>query len=370
MNVLETGKQRAMALAIGSIVLVTLATGCGSGTATKAGKAESPSRVVLRAAGFAEVPAVEFFRKRVAELSHGALRVEIVDSWDNLEQDREQHFVSLVADGTADLGWVNTWAFDTLGVTSFQALTAPMLIESYPLEQAVLASDIPARMLPGLAALEVTGLALFGDVLRKPSAVEHPLLQPADWRGLKVAVGRSRVISDAVSGLGATPIPVGLDELPAFLRSGKVQAATVNIAHYASAGLDFYAPYLTQNVNLWPGVITLIGNPHRLALLSPDQRGWIDEAAKEASARSTELTEQAEPPLLASLCERGARFATASQAQLAALRHTFAPVVERLERDAASRAFVTEILRLKRSTPGVAEYAVPPTCRDRKGATP
>lgn len=50
------------------------------------------------------------------------------------------------ASGTADLAWVRTQVFETLGVESFQALTAPMLIDSYPLEQ-VLASDIPGRML-------------------------------------------------------------------------------------------------------------------------------------------------------------------------------------------------------------------------------
>ncbi len=355
-------------LGIAATVLVALAAGCGSKAATKVGK--TPVRpVVLHAAGLDAVAAA-YFSRRVAELSHGALRVEVVDAWDNLKSDREQHLVSLVADGTADLGWVSTLAFDTLGVTSFQALTAPMLIESYPLERAVLASDIPAKMLPGLASLKVTGLALFGDSLRKPGAVKAPLLRPADWGGLKVAVGRSRVISDAISGLGAMPITVGYNELPAFLRSGKVQATTMNIARYASDGIDVYAPYVTQNVNLYPGVIALIANPHRLAQLSPNQRTWIDEAAKEASARSTELVERAQPPLLASLCKSGARFATASPAQLAAFRQAFAPVVERLERDPATRAFVTQILRLNRSTPGVAGYVVPPACRVRTGATP
>ena len=225
-------------------------------------------------------------------------------------------------------------------------------------------------MLPSLAPLKVTGLALLADSLRKPNAVKRPLLQPADWRGLKTAIGRSRLISDALRGLGAVPIPVGYNELPAFLRNGKVQATATSIARYASDGLDFYAPYVTQNVNLWPGVITLIANPHRLVQLSPEQRAWLDEAAREASSRSTELIERQQPTLLAELCKSGARFATASPAQLAAFRHAFAPVVTRLERDPATRAFVNKILRLKRSTPDVAEYVVPRACRVRKGATP
>ena len=356
-------------LGIGAIA-VALAAGCGSGSATKAGKAETPSGVVLRAAGFDDVPAVEYFRQRVAQLSHGAVRVEIVDSWDNLKTDREQHWVSLVADGTADLGWVNTWTFDTLGVTSLQALTAPMLVDSYPLEQAVLASDIPGKMLPGLATLKVTGLALLAEELRKPIAVAKPLVRPADWRGLEMAIARSRVKTDALTGLGAVPVPAGWDDGPAFLRSGKVQAIETNLRRYSIQGLDFYAPYVTRNANLWPGVIALIANPGRLAKLSDQQRAWLDQATKEAAARATELAERAEPPLLASLCKRGVRFATASPSQLAALRDAFAPAVQRLERDPETKAFVNQIMELKRSTPAAAAHPIPRACRAHTAATP
>ena len=50
-----------------------------------------------------------------------------------------------VADDTYDLGVVGTQVFDTLGVTSFQALNAPMLLDSYPLQAAVLESRLPDR---------------------------------------------------------------------------------------------------------------------------------------------------------------------------------------------------------------------------------
>src|SRR5207244_12594579 len=109
-------------------------------------------------------PSIEYFVKRVGELSGGALRIEDVAQAGNGEPQAEQEIVRDVAAGKADLGPVGTRVFDTLGVTSFQALTAPMLIENYPLEKAVIASEIPAAMLKGLDAstLGVTGLAVFG----------------------------------------------------------------------------------------------------------------------------------------------------------------------------------------------------------------
>jgi hypothetical protein len=63
-----------------------------------------------------------------------------------------------------------------MGVTSFQALQAPMLIDSYSLERAVIASSIPGQMLQGLNKVGVHGLGVVADGLRKPAAVKHPRL--------------------------------------------------------------------------------------------------------------------------------------------------------------------------------------------------
>ena len=51
-----------------------------------------------------------------------------------------------------------------------------MLIDNYALQKAVIDSEIPDHMLSGLDALGVTGLAVLADGLRKPIAVERPLL--------------------------------------------------------------------------------------------------------------------------------------------------------------------------------------------------
>ena len=82
-----------------------------------------------------------------------------------------------------DLGWVGTRVFDTLGVKSFQALTAPMLVDSYALENAVIESGITEEMMEGLDELGVVGLGVLPDGLRKPIGVTGPILGPADWRG-------------------------------------------------------------------------------------------------------------------------------------------------------------------------------------------
>ena len=95
----------------------------------------------------------------------------------------EQQVVKDVAAGSFDIGFAGTSVFDTLGVTSFQALSAPMLIDNYPLENAVIRSSLPGKMMAGLAKLNVTGLAVFGDEMRRPIGVRQPILSPGRLAG-------------------------------------------------------------------------------------------------------------------------------------------------------------------------------------------
>jgi TRAP-type C4-dicarboxylate transport system substrate-binding protein len=151
-----------VATAVGATVLAALTVGCGTTTATKAGKRNGP--LVLRMASRDSDPTFDlgaaYFVNRVGQVSGGALRVEVVPGWGNEKPDVEQQIVRAVTAGKVDLGAVGTRVFDTFGVSSFQALTAPMLIDSYALERAVFASQFPEQMLHGLARLNVTGLAV------------------------------------------------------------------------------------------------------------------------------------------------------------------------------------------------------------------
>jgi TRAP-type C4-dicarboxylate transport system substrate-binding protein len=177
-----------LATAALAVIAAVVAGGCSGGGAAgdKAGGSGEP--VVLRMANaygdLDVVPAVQDFVSRVKERSGGNLRIQVASTWGDYADDAEQQVVRAVAAGKADLGWAGARVFDTMGVTSFQALQAPMLIDSYALEQAVAASDLPGQMLQGLTKVGVGGLGVLGDGLRKPIAVKHPLVAVGDWRGI------------------------------------------------------------------------------------------------------------------------------------------------------------------------------------------
>jgi TRAP-type C4-dicarboxylate transport system substrate-binding protein len=351
---------------VGLFVIMTVLTSVACGAGASGDKAGGPGEAVVlhmanTGAHIQFTPAIEYFVSRVEEISDGNLRIGMVHEWGDFSPDAEQQVVRAVSAGEVDLGWSGTRVFDTMGVTTLQALTAPMLIDSYALEDAVIRSGITEQMLRGLDEVGVTGLAVVADGLRKPIAVDGPLLGPEDYHGLTFQAFRSEGHAEAIRALGANPTEVFGPSLDDGLENGEIQGFEKNLLVYEHNLMYTLAPYVTANVNLWPQMPVLFANPDRFATLTEEQRGWLRRAAADAAARSAALADR-DAQLLTFLCESGARFANASEADLAALRRAFAPVYSMLERDPETKAFIERIEELKLATPPGPQLAIPPGC--------
>jgi TRAP-type C4-dicarboxylate transport system substrate-binding protein len=119
-------------------------------------------------------------------------------------------------------------------------------------------------------------------------------------------------------------------------------------------------------VTLWPQFDVLFANPARLASLTPQQRGWLQQAAADAARNSVTLVAGQNSPYIGQACAMGARFATATPADLAALRRAFTPVYRSLEADPQTSAFIAQIQQLKKATPPGLAPAIPAGCAARQ----
>jgi TRAP-type C4-dicarboxylate transport system substrate-binding protein len=366
------GRIRLVTVALAAVVAV-VAGGCsGDGAISdKAGGSGAP--VVLRMANPAGdlevVPLIKDFVSQVKEHSGGNVRIEVVHRWGDFAADAEQQVVRAVAAGKVDLGWAGTRVFDTMGVPSFQALQAPMLIDSYALEQAVVTSDIPGQMMRGLDKLGVRGFGTLANGLRRPIAVKQPMLGVADWRGMMFGTYRSQGQAKAIRALGATPMEVVGPVREQALKDGKLQGFELSLSFYSHLVLAQRAPYVTANVTLWPEMDVLFANPGRLAALTGQQRGWLQQAAQDTAGRSAALADR-DAQSLNNTCQSGARFANASEADLAALRKAFVPVYASLEQDRQTKAFIQRIQMLKQSIPAGASLVIPAGCTGKARTQP
>jgi TRAP-type C4-dicarboxylate transport system substrate-binding protein len=267
------------------------------------------------------LPAVQYFLDRVKQLSGGQLQIDVRSSWGGGAPGYEPGVLRDVRGGKADLAWLGTRVFDTAGVHSFQALSAPLLVDSYALEKAVLQGPLPARMLVGLQPIGLVGLTVLGDKLRKPFGTKHYLLEPADYAGLAFRTYDSDVQEQAVRALGAHPSDIGWAGLYDALKSGTLQGTETDLRSYTGGGDAAVAPYATVNVNLWPRTTALVANASAFARLTRQQQGWLKRAAAEASTDSLALL-GGDEPLLAQSCSQGARPTFASRHDIALLEKT------------------------------------------------
>src|SRR5262249_22164611 len=128
-----------------------LVAGCGGASSDKAGGARAVKPLTLTLANDLAGPQeVEHYADAGRRLSQGRITIRIVSRWRFRALDAETRLIGDVKAGRADLGWVGTRAWDSVGVHGFRALETPMLIDSFALERRVVPSRVTDAMLPGV----------------------------------------------------------------------------------------------------------------------------------------------------------------------------------------------------------------------------
>jgi TRAP-type C4-dicarboxylate transport system substrate-binding protein len=333
------------------LAVMAVLAGCGSPGFNKAGDSQPRHPVVLTLANFNGISGeLDGFTGNVWRLSGGTMRIDIKYRWRNGQVNYENGLIGDVRAGKADLGVVGSRAWDSVGVTSFRALGAPLLIDSYALQDRVLRSRLIGQMLRGLRPLGLAGIGVLPGPLRKPLGITRPLLTPADYAGLKVGVQQSLVADATMRALGATPVWFPVAGPITGFGGVEQQISSISGNQYDRAG-----KYLTANVNLWPRPLVLFANGKTWATLTPAQRRILTQAVTSDLAAETNVVRGNERTDTAILCRRGRlRFLDASPAGLAALRRAVQPVYGQLERDPQTRRYIRQIQALRQTIPAEA----------------
>jgi len=328
-------------------------TGCSGGSDKAGGKTAKKADVLRLAVGTDSVE-LGGFAEEVNRLSAGAVRIIILPNWRDGQATFERGTIAAVRAGTVDLGAVASRAWDSVGVTSFRALGAPLLIDSYALQQRVLTSPISGKMLAGLRSTGLVGLGVLPGTLRRPLGARRPLLAPSDYRGLRIGLQQSRLASATLRALGATPVPIAAGD-PAETLDG----VESNVTAIVNTHQDRHARYLTTNVVLWPRPLVIFASRQTLARLTPAQRELLRRAVAADLTPETKHLVSFERLATATECSQGRmRFVAASPADVAAMRRAAQPFYDGLERDPQTDRFVAEIQRMRRQV-GAPVSAVP-----------
>ncbi|WP_166548435.1 TRAP transporter substrate-binding protein [Agromyces luteolus] len=311
---------------------------------------------------------VSAFMDALEAESGGAIEVVLETGYGDGGPEAEADLVQAVVDGDVDLAWPATRAFAAAGIDGLRAVEAPLQLMSYDAQRALIEGEAPKMIAERLDEAGLESLGLLIGPLRRPFSAEGPLLEPADWDGVRFRVFNSPVQQLAVESFGGRAVVAGANWSDQ-LRAGGLDGAEFDIRHYQQIGLTTEAPWVAADVVLWPKVLVLSMNRAKLESLPDEQREWIESAARLAVEESMS-GDYDESVATEELCENDVRFVLAGDASIDALRAEAAPVLDGLANDPDEAELLEVVLSVAERHPEVYTPTIPEGCDDPSALEP
>ena len=230
-----------------------------------------------------------FMGERVQELSGGKMRFDIYSS---SQLGSENQCIELLQIGSLDITKVNSAALESF-VDPFKVFGIPYLFRSRQHFFDVIDGPVGQELLASTEPYWFKGLTYFDSGARSFYTINKPIREPADLKGLKIRVQKSPIAVEMMKTFGGSATPVDWGELYTALQSHVVDGAENNTPSVTTAFHHEVVRYYTVNEHtMCPDVIII-----SLATwnkLSEEERGWLQQAASEASIYQRQLWNEQE----------------------------------------------------------------------------
>lgn len=285
-----------------ALMLAATGAGCSGVDLTQAA---FPEPSVTLTIGVGDTPGrysyqvTEEFARRVSEGSQRSLVVE-VENIDTKRPRWNQAFIAQLQKGQIDLLVVQSQAWDTIGVDTFQPLYVPFLITDEEHLDAVVTSDIADDMLAGLEGTGLTGLSVVPGGLRRLFSDTQAATRPSDVAGEGVRVAYSETIWSMLQAVGAHPDDPNGQDVDVAFRDGRV--SLLDSTFPLSDGF-LTSPKGAADLWLYPLAFTIAVGDEVLSGLSEDHRELLVTTARDVAHWSAD-TRPSEAAEAQALCER------------------------------------------------------------------
>ncbi|MEO7448040.1 MAG: TRAP transporter substrate-binding protein DctP [Humibacillus sp.] len=326
-----------------AMAVIMALSGCSS-SADKAGGRGLQKVTVLEIAQLNDVAPqqVQVYAAEVEKQSHGSVRLHFSDSFRQGEVDFEKNTLDDVTAGRMPGAWVGVRSLDLIGVTSFQPLVAPLLVDSQVIQNRIFSDGIPLEMARGLEGHGLVAVAVLPGSMRKVLGVRKPFLELADFRGAVLGIQGGDILEATARALGAT-----FTRMPSGARLAGVDAYEQQVKNIFGNFYGLEARYVTANVNLWPQAMAVVLNETSYDALTDAEREVLRTAATSAIPAAVEATRSEDDATVVKLCGQGMTFPPASDVQLAGLRRAVQPVYDAIAEAPGNARMLDRLINLR-----------------------
>jgi len=168
------------------------------------------------------------FKELAEKYTDGKVKVEVYPN-STLYKDKEE--IEALQLGSVQMLAPSTNKFAPLGAKEFEALDLPWLFKDDDTYIKAMKGPLGQWLFKKLEPKGITGLAYWDNGFYMVSA-NRPLLQPADFQGIKVRISGSKIADQYFRALGAIPQIMAFSEVYQALQSGVVDGCENTPSNY------------------------------------------------------------------------------------------------------------------------------------------
>jgi len=221
--------------------------------------------------------AMEMMAKRVGELSNGTVTIQV---FPNGQLGSEPETIEQLQRGAVAI--VKTSAATMEGfVPDMAVFGLPYLFRDDEHYWKVLIGPLGRQLLAAGESAGMHGLCYYDSGSRSFYTVGSPILTPSDVKERKIRVLPSKMGRDLIATLGGGPTPIPWGELYTALQQSMVDGAENNPPSYLSSRHYEVAKHYSLDEHTRIPDVVIFSQPIWEGL-TPQQRGWINQAAAES----------------------------------------------------------------------------------------
>ena len=270
--------------------------------------------------------ASEFFAKKAAELTKGAVKVEVYAN-SALYKDKEE--MEALQIGSVQMLAPSLAKFGPLGVKEFEAFDFPFMFDNTEELHKVTQGPVGAAMLAKLEPKGIKGLAFWDNGFKSFSA-NTPIKTPADLRAKKMRIQSSKVLEEQVRSVGGIPQVMAFSEVYQALQTGVVDGTENPISNFYTQKLHEVQKHLSLTNHGYLGYAVIV-NKKFWDGLPADVRGQLEKAMKEATVYANKIAQEENDQSLEGVKKSGkTAIYTPTKEERTALKKALVPVHDKM----------------------------------------
>jgi C4-dicarboxylate-binding protein DctP len=240
------------------------------------------------------------FKELAEKYTNGKVKIEVYAN-SSLFKDKEE--IEALQLGSVQMLAPSTAKFAPLGAKEFEAMDLPWLFKDDKTYTDAVKGQVGQWLFTKLESKGIKGLAYWDNGFHMTSA-NRPLVNPADFQGLKIRISGSKIADQYFRILGSIPQIMAFSEVYQALQTGVVDGCENTPSNYTTQKFDEVQKDITvsSHAHLQYAVIV---NAKFWSGLPADIRGQLEKAMAEATDYTNSIAQKENEDALAEIKQKG-----------------------------------------------------------------